>query len=108
MRKNSERRIFGDLYEGKLTLIILHTYKNATKEEREKIDAIYSKERRDKTKEEIDFLRELIEKYDGIGYAKEMAERYGNSAKEKVEKISNELPQNEYKEIFNKCNGGAL
>ena len=29
-----------------------------------------------------------------------MAERYGNSAKEKVEKISNELPQNEYKEIL--------
>jgi len=98
--KKFGKKNFGDLYEGKLTLIILHTYKNATKEEREKIDAIYSKERKDKTKEEIDFLRELIEKYDGIGYAKEIAERYGNSAKEKVEKISNELPQNEYKEIL--------
>jgi geranylgeranyl diphosphate synthase type II len=98
--KKFGKKNFGDLYEGKVTLIILHTYKNATKEEKEKIDAIYAKERKDKTKEEIDFLREMIEKYDGIGYAKEVAKEYGKSAEEKVKELDPELPENEYKNIL--------
>lgn len=98
--KKFGKKNFGDLYEGKVTLIILHAYKNATKEEKEKIDAIYAKERKEKTKEEIDFLRDVIEKYDGIGYAKEVARKYGNSAEEKVKEFSKELPENEYKNIL--------
>lgn len=98
--KKFGKKNFGDLYEGKVTLIILHTYKNATKEEKEKIDKIYAKERKDKTKEEIDFLREMIEKYDGLGYAKETAKRYGEEAEKKVKEISKELPENEYKNIL--------
>ncbi|MGC8699818.1 MAG: polyprenyl synthetase family protein [Candidatus Micrarchaeia archaeon] len=98
--KKFGKKNFGDLYEGKVTLIILHTYQNATKEEKEKIDKIYAKERKDKTKEEINFLREMIEKYDGLGYAKETAKRYGEEAEKKVKEISKELPENEYKSIL--------
>ena len=94
------KKNFGDLYEGKLTLMVLQAYKNSTVEEKAKFDAVYSKKRQDKTKEEIDFVREMIEKYDGLGYAKGIADEYGGNATEMVEKYRNTLPNNEYSQIF--------
>jgi len=94
------KKNFGDLYEGKLTLMILHAYKNATPAEKAKMDAIYAKKRQDKTKEEIDFLREMIDKYHGLDYARQMAEAYGNKAKETVEKYKDNLPQNEFTSLL--------
>ncbi len=94
------KKNFGDLYEGKVTLIILHAYSQAMPEEKEKIRAIYKKERKDKTKDEIDFLRSMIEKYHGIEYAQEVAKKYGEMAKSKIEEYKDKLPQNEYTQIL--------
>ncbi len=88
------KKNFGDLYEGKLTLMVLHAFESATPEEKAKMNAIYAKKRQDKTKEEIDFLRELIDKYDGLGYARRTAEVYGNKAKAAVEKHKDKFPLN--------------
>jgi geranylgeranyl diphosphate synthase type II len=98
--KKFGKKNFGDLYEGKLTLIILHAYESATPEEKAKIDEIYRKKRADKTKEEIDYLREIIEKYDGIGYARSVAEKYGEKANELVKQYANTIPKNEYTDII--------
>jgi geranylgeranyl pyrophosphate synthase len=97
--KQFGKKNFGDLYEGKLTLIILHTYRNATPEERDKIDVIYRKKRSEKTEDDILFLREMIEKYKGIEYAKSIAEKYGSDAKAAVEKYTTIMPLNGYREI---------
>ncbi len=88
------KKNFGDLYEGKLTLMILHTYKNASPGEKERINAIYAKKRQDKTTGEIDFLREMIDKYKGLEYAQQQAELYGNKAKETLEGYNDKLPLN--------------
>ena len=94
------KKNFGDLYEGKLTLIMLHAYKSATSEERARIDGIYRKKRQEKSAEDIEFLKEAIGKYDGIGYARSVAERYGQKAAEAIEKHRSELPDNEYRPIL--------
>ncbi|MDE1860172.1 MAG: polyprenyl synthetase family protein [Candidatus Micrarchaeota archaeon] len=91
---------YGDLYEGKLTLIMLHTYGAATVNEKEAIDKIYAKDREKKTAKDIDFLVKTINKYDGLGYAVDIAERYGEEAKKAIEDYKNELPDNEYREIM--------
>ena len=98
--KKFGKKNFGDLYEGKLTLIMLHSYKSATPEERRKIDAIYRKKRQDKTPEEIEYLKSIIERYDGIGYAKSVAEKYGAKAQELVDQYSDTIPRNEYTDII--------
>ncbi|MCL5423491.1 MAG: polyprenyl synthetase family protein [Candidatus Marsarchaeota archaeon] len=90
------KKNLGDLYEGKVTLIMLNTYKNATAVEKARIDAIYLKSRKNKTPEEINFLLELIKKYDSIDYAKDVAKKYGELAKIAVEENMNKLPNNEY------------
>ncbi len=90
----------GDLYEGKITLIMLQTYKEASAEEKEKIDSIFRKGREQKTEDDINYLLEKIEKYGGIEYAKSRAEYYGEKAKQAVEKKISKLPKNQYTDIM--------
>ncbi len=98
--KTFGKRRFGDLYEGKVTLIMLHTYQSATKEEKGRIDAIYRKRREEKSEDEINWLAQMVEKYDGMGYAKRMSERYGEIAKRSIEKHLLSLPDNENTKVL--------
>ncbi len=94
--KEFGKKRYGDLYEGKLTLIMLHTYKSATDSERQTIDSIYGKSRVQKTAHEIAELVDLVNRYGGIDYARAAAERYGNEAKAEAENSRSLLPSNEY------------
>ncbi len=98
--KSSGKKRYGDLYEGKLTLIILHAYRSATDDEKKRIDAIYNEPRRSKTVEEISFLAETIDKYSSIEYAKEVAGKYSLMAKESIGKYSEVLPHNAFTEVM--------
>ena len=80
--------------------MVLHAYKNATPEEKKRFDAIYAKKRQDKTKEEIDFIRAMIDKYGGLEYAQKVADTYEEKAKVTVEKYKKLIPQNEYTPIM--------
>ncbi len=88
------KKNFGDLYEGKVTLMILHAYKIATQDEKSKIEAIYGKKRSEKTEEDIIFLRDMIGKYKSIEYAQGVAEEYGRKARAALEKYRDLLPMN--------------
>ena len=88
------KKNFGDLYEGKVTLMILHAYKMATPDEKSKIEAIYRKKRSEKTGDDIMFLRNMISKYKSIEYAQGIAEEYGRKARTALEKYRNLLPMN--------------
>lgn len=98
--KTFGKQRYGDLYEGKLTLIMLHAYNQATRAEKLKTDRIYKKDRKKKTKEEIDFLVYLIEKYGSQNYAYSIAMKYGQKSREAIDKYSDMLPNNDFKEIF--------
>ncbi|MDE1868704.1 MAG: polyprenyl synthetase family protein [Candidatus Micrarchaeota archaeon] len=91
---------YGDLYEGKLTAIIIYTYQSATQEERAMINSIYAKKREDKTAEEIRFLVETIEKYSSIEKATELAKSYGEQAELALMDAFNLLPDNSFRPIF--------
>ncbi len=90
----------GDLFEGKLTISVLHVYNNATPQEKKKLDAIYKKKRQDKTNDEILYIRELMDKYGSIDYARKMADKFGEEAKALVKKYRPMLPQNEYTDLL--------
>ncbi len=90
----------GDLFEGKITIPVLHAYKNANREERERMNSTFAKQRKDKTNDEIMFIRSLMEKYKSIEYAQTMAERYGEEAHKLYDKYKNQLPNNEYRDVL--------
>ncbi len=94
------KKRYGDIEEGKLTLIALHAYNSASGAEKAKMDAIYSKTKAEKTKEDVAFVVEMINKYDGIGYAYGVAESYGKKASEALERNSGILPECELKPVF--------
>lgn len=98
--KTFGKKRYGDLYEGKLTLIMLHAYNSATADEKAKIDAIYNKRREQKSQEEIAFLAEIVAKYGSLDYAKSQAEKYGLEAKAAMEKYDDIIPVNEYKMVL--------
>jgi geranylgeranyl diphosphate synthase type II len=98
--KEFGKKRYGDLYEGKLTLIILHAYSGASAGEKAKVDAIYGKRREKKTEDEINFLVDLVNKYDGIDYAKSVADGYSKKAREALEIYCGVIPENEYTEIM--------
>ncbi len=94
------KRRYGDLYEGKLTLVMLETYKRATRAERIKVDRIYKEERNEKTKADIDFLAYLVDKYSGAHFASLAALKYGEKAQVALKKNMNLFPDNEYRDVF--------
>ncbi len=98
--KSFGKKRYGDLYEGKITLMMLHAYAHAASGEKSQIDRIFKKNRADKTPEDISFLSGLIDKYKSLDYARSQAEMYGKKAKEAVEKYWPLLPDNKYKEIL--------
>ncbi|MCL4364782.1 MAG: polyprenyl synthetase family protein [Candidatus Marsarchaeota archaeon] len=94
--KEFGKKRYGDLYEGKLTLIMLQTYKNATEREKVLIDSIYGKRREEKTLQDINTLVELVDKYGCIDYARSVAEKHGIAAMNEIKKSEKVLPSNEY------------
>lgn len=91
---------YGDIYEGKVTIIALNAFAKADNAEKEKLDSIYAKPRKEKTKEDIAYVVDLVNKYGCIDYAKDIARSYGEKARDAVEKYKNRLPTNEYTDIM--------
>jgi geranylgeranyl diphosphate synthase type II len=91
---------YGDLREGKLTLIMLDAYKSADAEEKKEMQRIYGKRREEKSEEEIMYLAGIAEKYGSIEKARKKAEWYGAAAKQAIEKYSDQLPKNEFLDVM--------
>jgi geranylgeranyl diphosphate synthase type II len=111
------KEIAGDLWEGKHTLILIHALRNARAAERERAICILSKSRPPvavgsgaadgdirnpgldrhqapstyKTRDDVEFLMELIVRYDGIAYASAVAERRASRAAHAFERIERRL-----------------
>lgn len=98
--KEFGKQKYGDLYEGKLTLVMLHAYKEASRAEKAKIDRIFKKDRNKKSKEEIDFLVYMIEKYGSADNACREAMKYGKKAQAAIKKYDGLFPDGDYKDLF--------
>jgi geranylgeranyl diphosphate synthase type II len=96
------KEINGDLWEGKYTPMLIHALNCATSEERQRAVEIMSMARPDvpayldarsenvssiKTAADVRFLLSLIEKYQGIAYARTLANRYVDGALARFERL---------------------
>ena len=68
-----------DLLEGKVTLPLIHTLTLCTEQERQRVATIVDKESLPDS--DLEYVIELIEKYNGIGYTRERAKTLIESAK---------------------------
>ena len=94
------KEIAGDLWEGKHSLILIHSIRSACESERNEAIRILGKPRppaagsraaKYKTREDIAFISALIERYDGVGYATAIAERRAAGAARAFDRIARGL-----------------
>jgi len=85
---------YGDLYEGKYTLIMAHAYKMANDEDKAFINSVYSKRREEKTPEEIKRLVSIVYKTKSLEYAIEQRDMYMKIALSEFSKYANYLEAN--------------
>ncbi len=76
------KEINGDILEGKRTLILIHTLNSATPRELKRMRGILRKERDEKSGSDVAFVRELMEKYSSMEYARDVASKLAEEAKE--------------------------
>jgi geranylgeranyl pyrophosphate synthase len=92
----AEKKGFGDdITEGKRTLIVINTLNKATPEDRQRLFDILDMHTRDKSL--ITEAISLLEKYDSINYAKELAKKIIKNAWEEVEPL---LPETDAKSFM--------
>ncbi len=94
---SSTEDVFGkqvgqDILEGKMTLPLFYSIDKATGDEKEEIKIILGKEVPEDN--EVDHLRNIVEKYNGVEITKDVARKYVASAKDSISHI----PSNQYKD----------
>lgn len=98
--KHFGKQKYGDIYEGKLTLIIHDAYKKANESEKRMLDSVYAKKREDKSESDIASVVEIVNKYNSIDYARELVLKYQKQTQEGISKNRERLPKNEYTDIM--------
>ncbi len=84
------KQVGQDLVEGKMTLPLYYSIRDASKTEQEKLNKILGKDSFDE--QELSFIFEIVSKYRGADKTKDSAKSYVNKAKESL----TYLPLNEF------------
>jgi len=92
--KKRGKTMYGDLYEGKYTLIMAHAYKMANDEDKAFINSVYSKRREEKTPDEIKRLVSIVYKTKSLEYAIGQRDMYMKNALSEFSKYTNYLEAN--------------
>lgn len=95
--KDYGKEIAGDIYEGKRTLIIIHALKHAKDHEKNKIIEILSKQRNQKTKEDVKEVLEIITNCKSVEYSQNIAKKLAEDSKRMLEKRLSAVPSSKAK-----------
>jgi geranylgeranyl diphosphate synthase type II len=74
------KELNGDLWEGKRTLMLIHLLNAATSDERERLTRVLGMPRAARTVEEVQWIRERMERYGSIDYARQVAHGLAGAA----------------------------
>jgi geranylgeranyl diphosphate synthase, type II len=87
------KELWGDLWEGKRTLMIVHLLKSTNEAERAKLCTFLGKRRERKAASEVSWVRRLMDRYDSIDYARRVAHGLAGAASLEFERNFNTLPE---------------
>jgi geranylgeranyl pyrophosphate synthase len=88
-----------DVREGTKTLILWHAVHNASSNTLEKLKAIYSKGRSEKTDGEVKFVLDTFKEMGSIAYAQKEADRLVAEASSRFEALTRGVPESQFKAI---------
>lgn len=82
----------GDLWEGKRTLMLIRALRESTPPERDRLRAALHAPRAERSREDVDWMRALIEKYHGVEHARQFAQELVGAALHEFSLLSAGLP----------------
>ena len=96
--EGQKKQSLNDIYEGKRTLILLHLLRHCVDDERQRVETILGKPREQKTADEVQYIRDLMDTYGSILYAESRAEEYARQALDLLSTI--DFIQDSYRPLF--------
>jgi len=94
--KATGKDLYGDIKQGKTTLIEINAYNKADGGEKNRMELIYSKKPEDKTENDIKYVLDLIEKSGSVEYARSVRKRYEKQAIDAFMLNESYAPDNEF------------
>lgn len=84
--KGLKKQTGNDIYEGKRTIMLMHLFRTVKGEDKIELTKIMAKKREEKTAEEVNWVIDLMKKYNSLDYGKKLAEKLAVQAQEIFEK----------------------
>jgi len=94
------KELNGDICEGKRTLMLNHTYREASTEERRRLTEFLALSREQRTAEQVLWIRRLMDTYGSVDYARRIAHGLAGAALHEYEGIYGGLPDSRDKQFI--------
>lgn len=94
------KELNGDLWEGKRTLMVIHAWREAQPQERNRLSEILCRQREERTDGDVCWMRGLIGKYDGVEYARRTANELAGAALHEYSLLSAGIPDSRDKNFL--------
>jgi geranylgeranyl diphosphate synthase type II len=94
------KEIDGDLWEGKLTLVLLHALRSASEDDRDEARRILGTPRPAKTEAEVAFLRALVIRTGALDAALQVARARARRARRSFERLARELAPSVHRDFL--------
>jgi geranylgeranyl diphosphate synthase type II len=86
------KEVNGDLWEGKRTLMLIHASREATPDERNQLSGLLARPRQDRSSADVQYMRDLMDKYDSGNYARRIANELAGAAQQEYLAWSAQIP----------------
>jgi geranylgeranyl diphosphate synthase, type II len=90
----------GDLWEGKRTLMLIRALQESTPGERDRLQLALRAPRSERSPEDVDWMRKLIDKYHGVEHARQFAQELAGAALHEFSLFAAGLPESRDKSFL--------
>jgi geranylgeranyl diphosphate synthase, type II len=94
------KELGGDIWEGKRTLMLIHLMTHANHDERERLRTLLGKPRELRAKSEVLWVRERMDAYGSLDYARQVAHGLAGAAQYEFEHLYGHLPESRDKRFL--------
>ncbi len=94
------KELGGDIHEGKRTLMLIRLFEQTTGPERRRLQRIFAASRAQRTVADVRWVRERMDAYACIGYARQVAQGLAGAAAHEFERLYSALPDSRDKQFI--------
>ncbi len=99
-KKKYGKEIDGDIWEGKRTLMLIHTMGRASREERDRLRAALAAPRSERRGDDVEWIRGLIDRNESVQYARQVAHGLAGAALHEFSLVFGDLPESRDKRFI--------